>query len=63
MASLKLAIWVAFVVLTLPSTSAPADIPVKVRLIKGNSRGFLVLRALNGNAIAHGELRTPELPN
>jgi hypothetical protein len=56
MASLKLAVWVTFLVLALPSTSAPAGIPVRVRLIEGNSRGFLVLRDLNRNAIAHGEL-------
>jgi hypothetical protein len=49
-------VWAAFVMLALSSTSAPAGTPIKVRLIEGNSRGFLVLRALNGNAIAHGEL-------
>jgi hypothetical protein len=31
--------------------------PVKVRLPEGNARGFLVLRSLEGAAIAHGELR------
>jgi hypothetical protein len=55
-ASSWLAILVALVVLALPSTSARAGTPVKVRLVEGNSRGFLVLRALNGEAIAHGEL-------
>jgi hypothetical protein len=38
-----------------PGTGA-AD-PVKVRLPEGNARGFLVLRTLDGEAIAHGELR------
>jgi hypothetical protein len=55
MASLKLAVCPALVLLALSSTSA-AGVPVKVRLVEGNSRGFLVLRALNGDAIAHGEL-------
>jgi hypothetical protein len=31
--------------------------PVKVRLPEGNARGFLVLRTLDGTAIAYGELR------
>jgi hypothetical protein len=31
--------------------------PVTVRLSEGNARGFLVLRSLEGAAIAHGELR------
>jgi hypothetical protein len=31
--------------------------PVKVRLPEGNTRGFLVLRTLDGAAIAYGELR------
>jgi hypothetical protein len=31
--------------------------PVKVRLPEGNTRGFLVLRTLEGAAIAYGELR------
>jgi len=56
MSSLKLALCTAFVVLALSSTSAPAGVPVKVRLIEGTSRGFLVLRDLNGDAIAHGEM-------
>ncbi len=55
MASLKLAVCPALVLLALSSTSA-AGVPLKVRLVEGNSRGFLVLRALNGDAIAHGEL-------
>ena len=54
--TLKLAVWATVVMLVLSSTSAPAGSPMKVRLIEGNSRGFLVLRTLNGNAIAHGEL-------
>jgi hypothetical protein len=56
MASLQVAVWAALVMLALPSASALAGVPVKVRLIEGNSRGFLVLRTLNGNAIAYGEL-------
>lgn len=31
--------------------------PVRVRLAEGNARGFLVLRSLDGEEIAHGELR------
>jgi hypothetical protein len=55
-AGLRLAVW-AFVLLALSSTVAPAaGVPVKVRLVEGNGRGFLVLRALNGAPIAHGEL-------
>ena len=30
--------------------------PVKVRLVEGNTRGFLVLRTLDGRPLAHGEL-------
>ena len=30
---------------------------VRVRLLEGNARGFLVLRSLDGNVIAEGELR------
>src|SRR6185295_15586640 len=30
--------------------------PVKVRLIEGHTRGFLVLKTLGGEALAHGEL-------
>lgn len=30
--------------------------PIPVRLIEGNFRGFLVLRSLDGTAIAHGEM-------
>jgi hypothetical protein len=30
--------------------------PVSVRLPEGNSRGFLILRSLDGTTIAHGEL-------
>jgi hypothetical protein len=45
--------------LLLPSlaAAAPAAGPVKVRLTEGNARGFLVLRTLEGEPIAHGELR------
>lgn len=35
--------------------------PVKVRLSEGNSRGFLVLRSLEGEAIASGESRQKPL--
>jgi hypothetical protein len=31
--------------------------PIRVRLLEGNTRGFLVLRSLDGPAIAYGELR------
>jgi hypothetical protein len=43
-------------VLTLASTSCLEAEPVKVRLLEGNVRGFLVLRTIDGKAIAHGEL-------
>ncbi|HEV8436890.1 MAG TPA: hypothetical protein VGT40_02245 [Methylomirabilota bacterium] len=46
----------AWSVLFLP-TDAPEAAPVKVHLPEGNLRGFLVLRALDGATIAHGELR------
>jgi hypothetical protein len=41
---------------SLAGVSTPAAAPVKVRLVEGNARGFLVLRTLKGDAIAHGEL-------
>ena len=40
----------------LPAATLEAA-PVKVRLVEGNARGFLVLRTLEGEVIAHGELR------
>jgi len=36
--------------------SAVAAAPIRVRLIEGNFRGFLVLRLLDGTAIAYGEM-------
>lgn len=55
-ASLQLSVWAGLILFACSSTSALAGAPVKVRLIEGNGRGFLVLRAMNGSAIAHGEL-------
>jgi hypothetical protein len=43
-------------VLALAWTSCLEAAPVKVRLLEGNVRGFLVLRTTDGEAIAHGEL-------
>lgn len=43
-------------VLALAWTSCVEAAPVKVRLLEGNVRGFLVLRTTAGEAIAHGEL-------
>ena len=42
------------IALTWPSWLEAA--PIKVRLSEGNVRGFLVLRTMEGKAIAHGEL-------
>jgi hypothetical protein len=42
--------------LLLPSFTLEAA-PVGVKLPEGNLRGFLVLRSLDGTAIAYGELR------
>jgi hypothetical protein len=51
----KRALWVALIlVLTWPAW--PEAAPIKVRLPEGNVRGFLVLRTMDGRAIAHGEL-------
>jgi len=43
-------------VILLAGASTVEGEPVKVRLVEGNVRGFLVLRTLSGEAIAHGEL-------
>jgi len=43
-------------VLALAWTSCLEAAPVKVRLLEGSVRGFLVLRTTDGEAIAHGEL-------
>jgi hypothetical protein len=40
----------------LAGTSSVAGEPMTVRLVEGNTRGFLVLRTLDGRALAHGEL-------
>ena len=54
---MKIATGVALGLLTLLSSAARLDAePVKVRLTEGNSRGFLVLRTLEGKPLAHGEL-------
>ena len=36
--------------------AAVAAAPQRVRLLEGNTHGFLVVRTLDGKAIAHGEL-------
>lgn len=52
---MKRVLWVALIIaLTWPSSLEAA--PIKVRLSEGNLRGFLVLRTMDGKAIAHGEL-------
>jgi hypothetical protein len=45
---------IGVIVLLLCSSSVHAD-PLRVRLLEGNSRGFVVLRSLHGEAIAYGE--------
>jgi hypothetical protein len=47
--------WVALLI-TVSWASGLEAAPVKVRLLEGNTRAFLVLRTMNGEAIAHGEL-------
>jgi hypothetical protein len=55
--TLKIATWAVVGLLTLLAGAARLEAePVKVRLPEGTTRGFLVLRALGGEAIAHGEL-------
>lgn len=52
----SMAVQAILVVLSASWTSGLEAAPVKVRLFEGNARGFLVLRTLDGEAIAHGEL-------
>jgi hypothetical protein len=47
--------WVALII-TLTWSSWLEAAPIKVRLPEGNLRGFLVLRTMDGKAIAHGEM-------
>jgi hypothetical protein len=56
MAFLKLAVWTTLLLLACSPTFARAGGPIRVRLIEGNVHGFLILRAMNGTAIAQGEL-------
>ena len=50
--------WAAIAVLVSILWAVAVDAaPVRVRLPEGNSRGFLVLRSLDGKDIAYGELR------
>jgi len=44
------------VIATLLLSCALEAAPIRVRLIEGNFRGFLVLRSLDGAAIAYGEV-------
>ena len=54
---MKITLWAALGLLTLLSAPARLDAePVKVRLTEGHTRGFLVLRTLGGEPLAHGEL-------
>lgn len=43
-------------IIALTSSSWLEAAPIKVRLPEGNLRGFLVLRTMDGKAIAHGEM-------
>jgi hypothetical protein len=52
---LKRTLWAALVI-PLAWSSWVEAAPIKVRLPEGNLRGFLVLRTMDGQAIAHGEM-------
>jgi hypothetical protein len=51
----KRLVWMV-VVATLAWPAGPEAAPIKVRLREGPARGFLVLRGMDGKALAHGEL-------
>jgi hypothetical protein len=52
----KTATWAVLGIVALSWAAGLEAAPVKVRLLEGNMRGFLVLRTMGGEAIAHGEL-------
>jgi hypothetical protein len=53
---MRLTVVVAVIAVLLPCAPLCAA-PLTVRLLEGNTRGFLVLRSLDGEPIGHGELR------
>jgi len=52
---MKRASWAVVVMVTLCCSSSLEAAPVKVRMAEGNTRGFLVVRTMDGKPLGHGE--------
>jgi hypothetical protein len=53
---MKMTVLATLVIATLVSSPSVEAGPVNVRMAEGHTRGFLVLRTMDGKALAHGEM-------